>query len=78
MGKLTVLYANLHVRTDPAVFASLHYLPNPVPGSDDHYKPFEEVYGQSEALTEKHRPSLQQKKRKATSFSPSQQHVKNV
>ena len=66
------------VRMDPAVFASLHYLPNPVPGSDDHYKSFEEVYGQSEALTEKHRPSLQQKKRKATSFSPSQQHVKNV
>jgi len=66
------------VRMDPAVFALLHYLPNPVPGSDDHYKSFEEVFGQSKALTEKHRPSLQQKKRKATSFSPSQQHAKNV
>lgn len=66
------------VRMDPGVFAALHYLPLPVPGSDDHYKSFEEVYGESEASTDKYRPSLQQKKRKASSFSPSQQHVKNV
>ena len=67
------------VRMDPVVFDSLHFLPNPVPGLDDHYKSFEEVYGQSDALSDKHRPSLQQKKKKkATSFSPSQQHAKNT
>jgi hypothetical protein len=66
------------VRMDPDVFSSLHYLPLPVPSSDDHYKSFEEVYGESEASSEKYRPSLQQKKRKASTFSPSQQHVKNV
>ena len=59
------------VRMDPVAFASLHFLPNPVPGLDDHY-------GQSQTISDKHRPSLQQKKRKSTSFSPSQQHVKNV
>ena len=41
----------------------------------DHYKSCE---GESEASIEKYRPSLQQKKRKASTFSPSQQHVKNV
>ena len=66
------------VRMDPAAFATIHYLPNPVPGSDDHYQPFDEVYGDSEALTDKYRPSLQRRKRKAMSFSPSQQHVNNV
>ena len=66
------------LRMDPTVFASLHFLPNPVPGPDDHYKSFVEVYGQHEASSEKHRPSLQQRKKKVTSFSPSQQHVKNV
>lgn len=48
------------VRMDPDVFACLHYLPQPIPSSDDHYKSFEEVYGGSEASTEKYRPSLQQ------------------
>ena len=66
------------VRMDPNVFSFLHYLPNPVPGPDDHYKSFEEIYGQSQALIEKHRSSLQQRKKRATSFSPSQQHVKKV
>lgn len=66
------------VRMDPAIFASLHYLQNPVPGIDDHYKSFDEVYGHDEALTDKHIPSIQQRKKKATSFSPSQQHAKNV
>ncbi len=65
------------VRMDPVAFASLRFLLNPVPGLD-HYKAFEEVYGQSTCISDKHRPSLQQKKRKATLFSPSQQHVKNV
>ena len=63
------------VRMDPSVFATIHYLPNHVPGLDDHYQSFDESYGQSEALTDKYRPSLQQR---ATSFSPSQQHVSNV
>ena len=61
---------------DPTVFTSLDFLPNPVPGLDDQYKSFADVYGQS--TSGKHRPSLEEKKRKATSFSPSQQHVKNV
>ena len=47
---------------DPVAFASLHFLQNPVPGLDDHYQSFEEVYGQSQTISEKHRPSLQQKK----------------
>ena len=61
------------MRMDPAVFASLHYLPHPVSSSNDHYKLFE-VYGEREASTEKYRPSLQQKKRKASTFSASSAH----
>ena len=63
------------VRMDLDVFNSLSFLPNPVP--DDHYKPFNDVYGQEEP-NEKHRPSLQLRKKKASSFSTSQQHVKNI
>ena len=64
------------VRLDPAVFSTLHFLPDPVSGLDDHYKSFDDVYGK--CTSNYIIPSLQQKKRKATSFSPSQQHVKNV
>ena len=64
------------VRMDPVVFSSIHFLPNLVPGVDDHYMSFQEAYGQP--TSDKHRPSLQLKKRKEASFSPSQQHVKNV
>ncbi len=45
------------VRMDPKLFESLQYLPDPVPGNDDHYKRFTEVYGTP--TTEEHRPSLQ-------------------
>ena len=31
------------VRIDPAVFSTLHFLPNPVSGLDDHCKSFEEI-----------------------------------
>jgi len=48
---------------------------NPAPGADDHYKRFEEVCGENP--TDKHRPSIQLKQQ-SLSFSPSQQHVKNV
>ncbi len=65
------------IRMDSDVFSSLNFVPNPVPGADEHYKPFNEVYGEEEP-NEKHRPSLQVRKKKATSFSPSQQHVKDV
>ena len=61
----------------PDTFKSLSFPPNAVPGVDGHYKPFSDVYGLEEPA-EKHRPSLQLRKKKASSFSPSQQHVKNV
>jgi len=48
----------------------------PTPGADDHYKGFEEVYGENPA--DKHRPSIRLKRQRSLSFSPSQQHVKNV
>ena len=64
------------IKISPEIFSTIHYLPNPVPGADDHYKGFEEVYGESP--TDKHRPSIQSKQRRSIAFSPSQQHVKNV
>ena len=67
------------VRMETSVFDSLHFLPDPVPGEDDHYKLFSEVYGSE--TTEQHRPSLQDTRKTAVQslgFSPSQQHAKNV
>ena len=64
------------VKMDPDIFSTIHYLPYPIPGEDDHYKGFEEVYGKNPS--EKYRPSMQQRKRRSLTFSPSQQHVKNV
>ena len=40
-------------------FNDLHMLPDPVPGDDGHYVPFESVYGT--ATSEEHRPSLLKK-----------------
>ena len=53
-------------------------LPDPVPGEDGHYLPFESVYGTT--TSEKDRPSLSQtKKRKKTlPFIASIQHAKNT
>ena len=50
------------VRLPSEVFTSVHFLPDPVPGEDEHYKPFDEVYGTE--TSESHRPSLIQKSKK--------------
>ena len=52
-------------------FAKLGHLPDPVPGTDDHYKPFGEVFHTT--TTEEHRPSAKHKSRKEKSlpFYPS-------
>jgi hypothetical protein len=64
---------------DEDVFAAIHFLPDPVPKGDGHYKSFPDLYGQ--ATTEEFRPSL--KPRVASTklvlgYIPSQQHVHNV
>ena len=64
------------IKINSETFPTIHYLPNPVPGAHDHYKGFEEVYGESPM--DKHRPSIQSKQQRSLNFSPSQQHVKNV
>ena len=67
------------VRMNQELFKQLHFLPDPVPGNDDHYKGFPEVYGSS--TSGEHRPSLQSSRKSAIQslgYSPSQQHVKNV
>ena len=38
-------------------FRRLKHLPDPVPGEDKHYKPFDQVFG--EVTSEEHMPSLQ-------------------
>ena len=58
-------------------FVELKSLPDPTPGSDNHYLSFSQVFGKN--TTEEHRPSLNIKKQKKTlPFSTSVQHVKNV
>ena len=59
--------------------AELHFLPDPIPNDDGHYKCFADVYGQD--TSEQYRPSLHTSKRNAKQslgFTPSQQHVRNV
>ena len=76
------------LRCSPEDFEQLHYLPDPVPGEDLHYKSFEELYGMQ--TTEDHRPSFKstkaKKKDKLTTtkvkhsmpFCPSAVRAKNV
>ena len=65
------------VRLPIDVFKTLHHLPHPMSGEDDHYAPFADVFGKP--TTEEHRPSLKQKpKKKSLPFSASVQHVKNA
>ena len=67
------------VRMDHNVFASLHFLPDPTPAGDGHYKSFCDIYGQ--VTSEEHRPSLQISKKaskQSLGFNPSQQHVRDV
>ena len=42
------------------MFTTLHHLPDPVPGDDGHFLPFDETFGKQ--TTEEHLPSLKQKK----------------
>ena len=65
-------------RLPVSVFMSLRPLPDPMPGVDDHYKPFSEVFERE--TTEEHRPSLKRKPRqdRGLPFYPSVQHVKNT
>ena len=60
------------------VFSKIHYIPDPIPSSNGHYKPFSEVYGMQ--TTECHRPSLAKhpKRMKSLPFVASVQHVRNV
>lgn len=48
------------IRSDPEIFKELKELPDPIPGPDNHYKPFSEVYGTN--TTEEYCPSLQNRK----------------
>lgn len=65
-------------RLPVSVFMSLRHLPDPMPGVDDHYKLFSEVFERE--TTEEHRPSLKRKPRqdRGLPFYPSVQHVKNT
>ena len=60
------------------IFKTLHKLPDPVPGEDEHYLPFENMY--DTPTTEVHRPSSfkRSKKQKMLPFVASIQHVRNV
>ena len=64
-------------RMDSERFKSIHFLPDPVMGSDDHYVPFTDVYGTD--TSENERPSLiQRRKVKTLTYSPSEQHARNA
>ena len=65
-------------RLAPEVFVKLNHLPDPVPGSEGHYKKFSKVFGSK--TTEEHRPSSKKKssKDKSLPFSASILHVKNI
>ena len=65
------------VRMDSERFKSIHFLPDPVMGSDDHYVPFTDVYGTDTSKNEC--PSLiHRRKMKTLTYSPSEQHVRNA
>ena len=59
-------------------FSKIHMLPDPVPGEDEHYLQFENIYGTS--TTEVHRPSSSKrsKKQKTLPFVACIQHARNV
>ena len=66
------------LRLPQEAFNDLHILPDPVPGDDGHYVPFESAYGT--ATSKEHQPSLYKhsKKHKTLPFIASIQHVKNT
>lgn len=65
-------------RLPPSIFSEVHFLPDPEPGNDGHYKMFDEVYGTP--TSEVYRPSLQKcsARKKTLPFRATLQHVKNV
>ena len=65
-------------RLPPDTFSKIHFVPDPVPQADGHYKSFEDVYGT--VTTEEHRPSLAKRsgRSKTLPFVASVQHVRNV
>ena len=62
----------------PDLFSTLNHLPDPVPGTEEHYKKILDVFGTR--TTEEHRPSSKKRssKDKSLPFSASIQHVKNI
>ena len=67
----------LQTRLPADVFKGLAHLPDPVPGSEGHYKHFAEVFRSK--TSEEHRPSLKRAaKEKTLPFYASLQHVKNA
>ena len=61
---------------DPDLFKSIHFLPDPLIGEDNHYKCFSGIYGST--TTERDCPSSQSKAKKSRSLSPSKKHMLNV
>ena len=65
------------LRLSASEFSKLSHLPDPTPGTDGHYKPFQEVF--KKPTTEEHRPSAKKASSKATlPFRASIQHVHNA
>ena len=60
------------------MFSTPKHLPHPVPGPDDNYKKFSDVFGTK--TTEEHHPSSKKKAQrdKSLPFSASIQQVKNI
>ena len=62
---------------DSERFKGINFLPDPVAGSDNHYVPFADMYGIDTSDNE--RPSLTQRRNmKTLTYSPSEQHARNV
>ncbi|UZO25596.1 uncharacterized protein OCT59_017861 [Rhizophagus irregularis] len=58
---------------DKQMFEKLANFPDPVPGNENHYMPFKEIYGKE--TDEKHRPSLKSKSNNNTTDSNDLQRV---
>ena len=66
------------VRLPQEVIQQIKPFPDPGPGEDDHYKPFEQIYGRK--TSEKFRPSFKDKpkKKRTLPFHEKLQHVRNA
>ena len=65
-------------RLSPAEFSKLGHLPDPTPGTEGHYKAFQDVF--KKTTSDEHRPSMSGKPKKGKSlpFRASVQHVRNT